>query len=66
MNFSENFKREMKYRGISQTTLAERLNTSQATISRWMKGVNQPDFESLFLLCEILEVTPNELLGWDK
>ena len=66
MNFSENFKREMKYRGISQTTLAEKLNTSQATISRWMKGVNQPDFESLFLLCEILDVTPNELLGWDK
>ena len=66
MNFSENFKREMKYRGISQTMLAERLNTSQATISRWMKGINQPDFESLFLLCEILEVTPNELLGWDK
>ncbi len=65
MNFCENLKREMRYRGISQTVLAERLNTSQATISRWVKGVNQPDFQALFVLCEILEISPNELLGWE-
>lgn len=66
MNFCENLKREMRYRRISQTELAEKLSTSQATISRWTKGVNQPDFQSLFLLCQILEISPNELLGWEE
>ncbi len=66
MNFCENLKKEMEYRKISQTELAKKLNVSQATINRWAKGINQPDFESLFVLCEIFEVNPNELLGWDK
>ncbi len=66
MSFCENLRREMRYRAISQTALAERLNTSQATISRWTKGINEPDFQTLFLLCEILETTPNELLGWEN
>lgn len=66
MTFCENLKKEMKYRRISQTQLAEKLQTSQATISRWAKGINQPDFLTLFSLCEILETTPNELLGWEN
>ena len=66
MNFCENLKKEMEYRRISQTQLAEKLNVSQATVNRWTKGINQPDFQSLFLLCEILETTPNELLGWEN
>lgn len=66
MNFCENLKKEMEYRKISQTELAKRLNISQATVNRWTKGINQPDFQNLFCLCEILETTPNELLGWDN
>ena len=66
MNFCENLKKEMEYRRISQTNLAERLNISQATVSRWAKGINEPDFQALFVLCEILETTPNELLGWEN
>lgn len=66
MNFCENLKKEMLYRKITQTMLAEKLNMSQATISRWTKGINQPDFQTLFLLCEILETTPNEILGWEN
>ena len=49
---------------ISQQSLSEKLNTTQATVSRWVTGVNQPDFDLLFRRCEILDRTPNELLGW--
>lgn len=50
---------------ISQTQLVQKLNTTQATVSRWINKVNQPDFETLLLICNILERTPNELLGWE-
>ena len=66
MNFCENLKKEMRYRQISQQALAEQLNTSQATISRWTKGINQPDFQTLEKICKILETSPNELLGWEE
>lgn len=65
MNFCENLKKEMAYRKVTQEMLAKRLNVSQATVSRWAKGINEPDLQGLFLLCKILETTPNELLGWE-
>ena len=63
--FADNLKTEMANNHISQEKLAEMLNTSQATDSRWTSGKHQPDFETLLAICEILEVTPNNLLGWD-
>ena len=65
MRFPDELNRLMKETGHTQTALAIKLNTTQQTISRWLKGVNQPDFETLFLLCKILDSTPNELLGWE-
>ena len=65
MNFAENLRRAMLENGISQTKLAKKLNTTQATVSRWINKINQPDFETLFLICEILDRTPHELLGWE-
>ncbi len=65
MKFSENLRLALLENKMSQEKLAKKLNTSQATISRWVKGVNQPDFDILLLICEILDRTPNELLGWD-
>lgn len=64
MNFAENLRRAMLENKVSQKQLAEKLNTTQATVSRWTTGVNQPDFEVLFSICEILERGPEELLGW--
>ena len=65
MNFSEELKRLMRDNEYTQTALANKLGTTQATINRWIKGINQPDFQMLFKLCEILDTTPNELLGWE-
>ena len=65
LKFSENLKEEMNNGGISQEALANRLGTTQATVSRWTSGVCQPDLETLLRICEFLEVTPNVLLGWE-
>ena len=63
--FAENLRLELKFCKISQAYLAKQLNTTQRNVSRWTTGKTSPDFETLFLICEILNVTPNELLGWD-
>ena len=55
----------MKSAHMSQEKLAKALNTTQATVSRWASGENEPDFQTLLQICQILNVTPNELLGWE-
>ena len=65
MTFSENLKTELKMNKISQEKLAQELRTTQATVSRWCAGENEPDYETLFKICEILNTSPNILLGWE-
>ena len=65
MNFSKEFESLLKQYGYTQSAFAQKVGTTQATVNRWIRGVNQPDYETLFLICEILDTTPNEILGWD-
>lgn len=66
MRFTSALKELMRANGYTQTALAVKLGTTQQTVSRWLKGINQPDFETLFVLCKLLDSTPNELLGWEE
>ena len=65
LKFSENLKVELKNNHFSQERLAKELGTTQATISRWISGENQPDLETVMKICEIFDTTPNLLLGWE-
>lgn len=66
LNFAENLKAEMKNAKISQDALAKALNTTQATVSRWTSGIYEPDLQTVLIICEILDVSPNVLLGWEE
>lgn len=50
-----------KEKEISQEQLAEKLHVNRQTISRWERGLGFPEYESLFLLSRILDVTVDEL-----
>ena len=50
-------------RHLTQRELAERLNVSDKTISKWEKNLSVPDADTLIRLAEILEVSVSELLG---
>ena len=50
-------------RHLTQRELAERLNVSDKTISKWEKNLSVPDADTLIRLAEILEVYVSELLG---
>ena len=42
--------------GMTQKTLAERLNVTDRSVSRWECGVNLPDVETLKTIAKVLEV----------
>lgn len=66
VKFSENLKKVLIVNHLSQQDLADKLKTTQATVSRWLNGINEPDFQTLLEICIYLDETPNSLLGYDE
>lgn len=62
MNFCEQLTKLRKEKGISQEALAEVIGVSRQAISKWETGATQPEMSNILRLCEILNVSPNELL----
>ena len=52
-----------KEKGFTQVKLAEKLNVSEKTISKWECGNGFPDTTLILPLCEALEISANELLS---
>jgi len=44
-------------------SLAEELNVSPVTVSRWSQNISQPDLETLSKIADILQVDPRDLLN---
>jgi len=63
--FGKRLETAIKNKKLTQDELAKQIGTSQATINRWTKGINQPDVDAILMLCNILEEDPNYLLGYD-
>ena len=57
---------ERKRLGFTQKQLAEKLNISDKTISKWECGNGFPDVSLLMPLCSELEITVNELLSGER
>ena len=52
-----------KEKGITQSELAEKLNITDRAISKWENGVCMPDVGTIPELCEILNITINDLFS---
>ena len=52
-----------KQKGMTQTKLAEQINVSNKTISRWETGEGFPEISLLKPLAKALGTTVDELLG---
>ncbi len=66
MEFHENLSALRKAKGFSQEEIAEKLGVSRQAISKWENGLTSPEMANIAKLCEILEVTPNKLLGYEE
>ena len=51
-----------KQQGLTQQQLADKLNLSNKTISKWESGAGSPDISNLPILAEALGITVDELL----
>lgn len=52
-----------KEKNLTQEQLSEKLGISNRAISKWERGINLPDASIMIELCEILDITVNELLS---
>lgn len=55
-----------KEKKLTQAQLAERLNITDRAVSKWETGKSMPDSSVMLELCELLEITVNELLSGEK
>ncbi len=51
-----------KSKNLSQEELADRLNVTRQTISKWETNQSTPDFDKIVPLCEIYGISADELL----
>lgn len=55
-----------KEKGLSQEEVADILNVSRQTISKWETGQSSPDFDKIIPICELYEISCDELLTGRK
>lgn len=55
-----------KEAGFTQKQLAKLLNKSETGFASWEQGLAEPCVNDLRLLCKILDVSADELLGIDN
>ena len=62
MNLAEQLKYQRKKSGLSQVHVAEKLNISRQSVSKWENGHGYPDIDNIVLLSKIYKVSIDELL----
>lgn len=70
----ESYKRLMAYqirmcrmmRGYTQQEIANKLHKSMNAVSNWELANTSPNVDDMVKLCKILEITPNQLCGWEE
>lgn len=62
MNINERLLKLRKEKGYSQEELANELNVSRQTISKWETGESNPDFDKIEPLCNLYGISADELI----
>ena len=66
MEFNNKLYELRKQKGFSQEELANRLNVSRQTISKWEVGDSTPDMEKLVAISDLFEVSLDELVKGEE
>ena len=62
MEFNNKLYELRKQKGLSQEELANRLNVSRQTVSKWEVGESTPDMEKLVAMSDLFEISLDELV----
>ena len=52
-----------KQKNLTQDEVAEKLNVTRQTVSKWETNQSTPDFDKISPLCSLYGISPNELLN---
>lgn len=63
MKFGDNLKKIRKLKKLSQEDLAEKLNVSRQSVSKWETGDAYPEMNNLLELCKIFHCKINDLVN---
>ncbi len=58
-----NLKVARRAKGYTQKAIAAQMYMTQQQYSRFENGVFELNYEQILRLCELLDITPNELFG---
>jgi transcriptional regulator with XRE-family HTH domain len=62
----DNIKKYREAKGLKQEQIADAIGKSKNVVSNWERGDNKPDADTIPLLCGLLGVDANTLMGWDN
>lgn len=62
-NIQKNILFYRKMRKVTQKQLADFLEIGVSTVSGWERGAYTPDIDTLFMICNFLDVTLNDMCG---
>ena len=66
MSLGERLTKLRKEHGLSQEEVADKLNVTRQTVSKWETDASLPDFDKIVPLCNLYEIESNELLTGNK
>ena len=61
----ENLKSARRAKGLTQAQIATELKKYQSDYSEYETGKVQLDYEKIVFLCKRLDISPNELFGFE-
>lgn len=62
MNLGERLFELRKVKNLTQDEVAEKLNVTRQTVSKWETNQSTPDFDKIVPICELFEIGVEELL----
>ena len=66
MNLGERLFELRKAKNLTQDDMAEKLNVTRQTVSKWETNQSTPDYDKIMPLCELFEIGVEELLTGKK
>lgn len=63
MLISERIYKYLEEKKMSQIEFAQKTGISQSTVSDWRRKGTNPSADKIMIICEVLDISPYELLG---
>ena len=64
--FNENLRQIRRIRDLTQAEVSEKINITKSGYANWEQGASEPNIDSIKKLCQVFNITADELLEMQK